>query len=195
MRGRAASLSAALLVSLAWGAPAGASESSDETAKSEVPMVGYGWRVALIDAAALALGGAALGIALADSPRDKSSATVLAVAGLGVYLAGPPILHGARGNATKVEESLGYRVGLPLAGATVGVIAGWVTYAGYRGWYSPAFPLVFGMVGAGVGALAAMVVDATVIAREPVLRTSALGVVPSFDPRSRSVGLTAVGRF
>ncbi len=155
-------------------------------------MVGYGWQVAVMDAAALALGGAALGIALSDSPRDKSSAKVLGLVGLGVYSAGPPILHGVRGNATNAETSLGYRVGLPLAGATAGVTVGWVAQVACVGYGCLALPLAIGITGAGVGALAAMVVDATVLAREPVTRW---GVVPSYDPRSRSLGLTAVGRF
>jgi hypothetical protein len=157
--------------------------------------VGYGWQVVAFDAAALALGGAALGIALSDYPRDKSSAKVLGVTALGVYLVGPPILHGVRGNATQAEESLGLRVGLPLAGATVGIAVGWVACSALGGgWAFLALP-AFGMVGGGFGALAAMVVDAAVVAREPAARPTAWGVVPSFDPRSRSVGVMAVGRF
>jgi hypothetical protein len=130
-------------------------------------------------------------------------AKVLGLAGLGVYLAGPPILHGVRGNATNVESSLGYRVGLPLAGFTagfvIGCVAGGVASSRSSGsewrFSSLAYAYAFGIFGAGVGVLAAMVVDATVIAREPVTRTTAWGVIPSLDPRSRSIGLTAVGRF
>ncbi len=175
-------------------------EPSHRLASSDRPMVAYGWQVFAIDGVALALATAAVAVAL-PQPDDKSPTVALALAGLGTYLVGPPILHAARGNWDNAGESLGMRLGLPFGGGLTGLAVGELLCRGFEDPEAEldltclAMPLGFAALGAGLGALVAMGLDATLVAREPVKPTTAWNLVPAFDPRSRFVGLNAVGRF
>ncbi len=202
MRGVLGPLVVASLVwqSVSWGAKPTTEPSARPTANSDRPMVAYGWQVFAIDGAALALETVALAVVL-PQPHDKSPAVALALTGLGTYLMGPPILHAARGNWDNAGESLGLRLGLPFGGGLTGLALGALLCPRFE---HPGaeldltclgIPLGFAALGAGLGALVAMGLDATLVARQPATPDTAWHLVPSFDPHARSVALNAVGRF
>lgn len=74
----------------------------------------YGYQTLLSD-------GLAIGILVGTGKTDHND---LALAGLAVYVAGAPIVHLAKGSASRAAKSLGLRVGLPLAGGVVGLALG-----------------------------------------------------------------------
>ncbi len=53
--------------------------------------------------------------------------------------------------------------------------------------------LLFGVLGVAVGALAAVVIDARLIAPEPAAPDRAWNLSPSFDPRTRAAGFVLSG--
>jgi hypothetical protein len=199
-----------LCVSLpAWGepapAPAPASLSSPSPASpsaTDAPRsVWYGWNVAAIDFGALALEGGALAIALSDKPHDKTPATVLALTGLSVYLFGPMALHLSRGNPGNAGWSVALRVGAPLVmGGSFALVSAASCQdsppSDDSDWFQcdcACGNVIWGILGAGVGILSAMVIDAAAIAREPATRHQAFYLAPTFDPHRRSAGLALGG--
>ena len=199
MRGVLGSLVAA---ALSWPSVCTGAEPKTEppTASCDQVEVSYGWQVFAIDGAALALGTAAFGVGMTQ-PEDDSPTVGLGLAALGAYLAGPPILHGARGHWDSAGESLGMRVGLPLGGGLTGLAVGAAICHKFEDPDAEldltciGMPLGFAILGGGLGVLVAMGLDATLVAREPATRAAAWTLVPSYEPRSRSVGLNAMGRF
>jgi hypothetical protein len=151
----------------------------------------YGWQTAVVDGAAVLFFVAAVHTAFSDvdyyctqncrSDGDGDGAAVLGMTGVALYGAGGPTIHAAHGRWGTAAASLGIRA-LPIV---LGV------------------PLMQGNddsdAGAGIllgGMLAAMIVDATVLARErvPVKPQAAAGlhVAPGYDRRSRT-GFVSVG--
>jgi hypothetical protein len=188
--------------SVAWGAPPESPSPAPPANVRETRMVGYGWSIVAMDAAALALEGAAIAIAVSDKPDDKTPATMLALTGLSVYLFGPMYLHLVRGNPRNALWSVGLRFGAPL------VIGGSFALASAAGCHDPApdpnYPdeswcqcgctnVMMGLLGAALGIVAAMAIDAGVVAREPARRERAWNLAPSFDPRTRAAGLSLTG--
>ena len=82
----------------------------------------------------------------------------VAVAGGALWLLGPPAIHLAHGHEIRAGWSLGGRIGLPLAGALVGRLAGGDSCDLDEICSSD----VFGMIGVVVGGLAANIVDAAI---------------------------------
>jgi hypothetical protein len=130
-------------------------EEEDEPPK---PGHWYGYQTLGVDLGALAL--------LALSVQSESGG--LALASLGTYVVGPPIVHFAHGNIGKGFGDLGLRLGLPVGGALVGVgfacvLGGCGGHGDFAG-YAAAFG---GLVGGASGGVAAMIIDWALLSREP----------------------------
>jgi len=124
----------------------------------EAPREWYGYQTLLVDVAGIGMG---VGAAGGGYP--------LAIAGLATYVVGGPIVHAAHGHGGKVGLDLGIRLGAPTAGAFTG--AGLACAAGgCRGTYGALGAVAGGLLGIGIGAITAIVIDAAVIAREPAER-------------------------
>ena len=167
----------ALLVLALLAAPAHADEDVVEDS--------YRYQVIVSDAASIsvALVGAAVG-------GDGGDIRPWLVASAVTYTLGAPTIHGVHGNLAHAGISLGVRVSLPLLGMGIGSLA-----AGNEcdGSPSPCNELGSEKVGYGIaiGVLAAMVIDAGVIAR-PIRRSLATPAVTptmSTTPGGATFGL------
>jgi hypothetical protein len=131
---------------------------------------------------------------------------VLAPSSLGVYLLVPPVVHIANGQPARGGASLGLRVGFPIAGMPLGLVAGGVIARATPD-KGDALPwLVLGIVG-GVflGGVAAMVVDDAFLGKVALPRDEgprgmtrpsySVGVLPFADPRRKAAGMSLVGTF
>jgi hypothetical protein len=143
----------------------------------------YGWETLACDAAAVAV--LLLGAdvdrrppTLDDAPAPRPIA--FAAVASGVYAAGPPILHFARGDAWRGLASAGLRIAMPLVGFALGSFAGWAFQS------QPARASADGSLGAIVGGVAAMAIDASAFGWQrwygsgPTARTPVLGARGSF---------------
>lgn len=168
----------------------------------------YGWQTITTDGIALTLGTVGIGVGISSmgsiapcldfdgngcSNRGSSSdpGGLAAAAGLGIsagatYLFAAPIVHASHGHWDKAAMSFGLRA-LPIALATPLLASG-----------NDDAPRI-GLGVLAVGALAAMAVDAAVIAREEVSAHShekpRLGVSPTVDAVNKGGGLSVVGTF
>jgi hypothetical protein len=59
--------------------------------------------------------------------------------------------------------------------------------------WCPFGALIWGVVAGGVGAGVAMAIDAAVIARKPAAPGRAWNLVPTYEPRTRAMGLALTG--
>jgi hypothetical protein len=132
----------------------------------------YGWQTLLSDAATIGLG--ALAYAADDakygspSPQNyELGANALFAAGVATYALGGPAIHWAHGNGRKGLASLGLRVGMPLGGFIAGLLIGNAA-CGNDDSEFVSCPVALGALAFLGGMVAAPVVDAAVIAREPV---------------------------
>jgi tetratricopeptide (TPR) repeat protein len=117
--------------------------------------VWYGWQTLVVDGAAVLLGVA--GAVLAVSSSSGESAGV-PVASLGVitYFLGGPSVHVAHNNLGRGLGSLGLRIGVPIVGGAIGCAAND---------RSGEFRCLAGFViGAALGAVPAVIIDAGVLA-------------------------------
>ena len=126
---------------------AGTARASEYGEEVPVPLVEargtwYGGTVLMFD-------GAMIATAVGCAALTQSEGCQLPVYG---YLLGGPIIHGRHHGWGRALASVGLRLGLPLAGLLLGLSTG-----SSDGW--PAFGA--GAVGAGVGVVAAIAVDAT----------------------------------
>ena len=119
--------------------------------------------------------------------------TALTVSGFAVYALGAPAIHLAHGQPHKVADSLVMRVGLPLGGALVGVLAG--AAACGRSDDEVPCPLITGVLGFVAGGVAAMVLDAAIVAREPVGHPTGARFQTLFIPTSGGGTFALAGRF
>jgi hypothetical protein len=183
----------ALLASVGIARPARAE------APSGTETTWYGWQTLALDATAIALWGAAAAFddARYASPSystygELSDAAI--AAGFVVYLLGPPLLHLGHGNGEKVATSLLLRLGLPIAGALVGGAVGRAAL-GSGGDADVPYPLAAGIVGFVAGGIAAMAIDAAVVARKPVACRSAPAIQPVVVPLAGGARFVLAGRF
>ncbi len=113
--------------------------------------------------------------------------------GVGVYLAGPPIVHYQHGNTGRMLASIALRVGIPaLAIASAANSAG--SGDGENGMYGGGLLLIMG----GVGALSAMLIDdlALSYARVPEAPRPAIAtVVPGLTVDRRGMRASISGVF
>jgi hypothetical protein len=128
-----------------------------------------------------------VGAALGDSAGVSKP---LFVASAATYVLASPVIHAANGRGGPAVGALGLRVFAPVSLGLLGIAAG-AGFGDRRNWGTP---LIGGLVGFGVGVLAAMVIDAAAIARKesPSLTTpqgaGALAV-------GREAGFSFGGRF
>jgi hypothetical protein len=143
----------------------------------------YGWQTLLVDG----LTGVATMAALESKNRGDAPGA-LVVVGAGAFVVGTPIVHFARGHVGKGVASLAIRGG--CGGALFGLEA-------VQG--APQL-----MVVPLLGLIAAIPIDAAVLAREdvPAEQTANTGpfveslhLASTVDPRARGLTLSAVGRF
>jgi len=168
----------------------------------------YGWQTITTDGIALTLGTVGLSVGLASmgsiapcldfdgngcagrgrgaDQGGQAIAATLGIGGAATYLLGAPIVHATHGHWDKAGISLGLRA-LPIALATPLLASG-----------NDDAPAI-GLGVLTVGALAAMAIDAAVVAREdvvPVPRDKPrLGVAPNIDAVNRGGGVSLVGTF
>jgi hypothetical protein len=199
-----------LILSLAFLAPAVASVARAEPPPPVGPTIAapqppvvvsqrawYGWQTLLVD-------GAATGLLVASIPIQSNDANVpLFVGGLGTFALGAPIAHVAHDHPWRGLGSLGLRLGLPAIGLAVGAMVA-PTVAGDHpndttGAGAVSEMIAGGLVGAGIGAVAAMAIDASVLAwdsgpaapRDSSRAQSFARIAPNVGvtPRGASVGL------
>jgi len=158
-------------------------------AKPETPQTTwYGWQTLIADGAAAGL----LGLTLLSS--DGNAANVLGTLSFGTYLLGGPIVHWSHGHGWTGFGSLAARVGFPLGGALVGVLIGAAACGSSEDEFIPC-PVAFGAVGLLGGMVAAPIVDAAVLAREPVTPPAGPPVQALFVPSGGGGKLVLAGRF
>ena len=141
-----------------------------------------GWQTLLVDG--LTAGAV---IAALDSRDRSDAAAAIVIIGAGAFAMGSPIVHFAHGHAGKGAASLAIRGGCAA-------VLGLGTAAGTA-------PQVLAV--ALLGMIAAIPIDAAILAREDVsaeqaARTSPsleLRVAPAVDPRASGFTLSAVGEF
>jgi hypothetical protein len=144
---------------------------ADASAPTEVATSWYGWQTLLSDAGAIGLWSLA---AVVDEAQYGSASwrsyqawsTALTASGFAVYALGAPAILLAHGHGDKVADSLVMRVGLPFGGALVGALAGGAACG--PSYDEVPCPLVAGVLGFVAGGVAAMVLDAVVVAHEAV---------------------------
>jgi hypothetical protein len=161
----------------------------------------YGWQTLLSDLGVIGLWSAAYAVDDAKygsaSPQNYDIATnVLGWAGLAVYALGAPAIHAAHGNGRKALGSLGLRIGLPLGGALAGALIGSATCGGSNSNDDVvSCPVIFGLLGFLGGGVAAPIVDAAVVAREPVTPPEGPRFQAAFVPSASGGTFVFGGRF
>jgi hypothetical protein len=159
----------------------------------------YGWETLTADGAAIALFVAA---GLLDEAKRKSSppdptlgllADAALATGIAAYVAGPPLMHIVRGNGKKTGASVALRLGLPLAGAITGFVAGDVACTSNRD-QEVSCPLITGVLGFVAGGITAIVIDAAALARTPAGR-AAPAVQPVVVPVAGGARFVLGGHF
>lgn len=164
----------------------------------------YGWQTLSIDGAVLATG------LLPIIPKTSSPTanTTIAITWVSAYALGAPIVHWAHGQVGKGFGSMGMRVVGPFAGVFLGAGVGFLTGADFGARDSNGNALYTStgetLMAAGflAGFLTPMVIDAAVLAREPVkpqlsARTGLKGFQLSAAPTllRGGAGLSAGGLF
>jgi hypothetical protein len=162
------SLLAAILVTATALTAATARADDDSTApkpkKSEPEETWYGWQTLSTDGAALALL-----IAAGSTTQSSSTTGTLALASLGTYALGGPVVHLAHDRARTAAGDLVVRVSVPLATTVLGAMIGnaVIPPSPCEGDGPCGGGIAFGLVGLGVGVLTASIVDAAVFGYEP----------------------------
>ncbi len=131
---------------------------SGRTVTRTIPGARYGLEILLADGVALGMAGMSIKV---EQPG-------LGILGLSTYLMAPPIVHFIHGRPGRAAASFGLRLGAPavgmMTGIALGCAVGWCSSRGDFGWVGA---FIGGAVGVTSGAIAAMVIDAVVLAREP----------------------------
>lgn len=147
----------------------------------------YGWQTLMLDGAAMVMtvGAGHMG----GSGNDDSTAQVLGVSALAVYVLGGPIVHGANDHWGKAAGSLAMRVAAPAA-------LGALFYYGSEALTDCESAMfgcgLMGLFGGVLGVAGAIAVDSAVIARERVPAPPPnqwVSLAPSVAPR-REGGMT-----
>jgi len=144
----------------AWGSPAYAWPQQQPPPESEPKLESnwYGWQTLIVDGVWL------FGL----SAADEQSATLI----VGTYVLGGPIVHWSHGNVGRGFGSLALRLGAPL-GLALAFASGCDSSDGDMGCIGSV------VAGAALGVVGAVVLDASVLAREEVpIEDSALSIGP-----------------
>ena len=177
-----------------------AREAPDAPQAPEAPRTSwYGWQTLVADAGVIALWSAAY--AVDDAKYGSSSkqgyevgTNLLVASGVAVYFLGGPAIHWAHGHGRKGLGSLGLRVGLPLGGLIAGALLGTVACGSSDNEIVPC-PVAIGALGFMGGAVAAPIVDAAVVAREPVTPPTGSQLQAAFVPSGGGGTFVLAGRF
>jgi hypothetical protein len=162
-----------LLAALALGlliastTSAAAAEETPETPTLDDP-TWYGWQTLLADGAAAAL--VAGGLA--------SGRSVVTAAGVASFALTPGVIHGVHGHPGKAAGDIAVRIGSPIVCAVVlglaGALLGRTTAPSHYGPADDVSPsgaetglTLGGLIGLGVGVVAASAIDAGMLARSP----------------------------
>jgi len=178
--------------------PAATGASVNPAATAVVPGERYGAETIGADLLAVGL---ELGTLVAGRSNDTRTATSFAIAGGAVYLLGAPVIHALHqpGLGTSAK-SLALRIGLPLAGGLLFGALGSINNGtgGDEAGLGTAFGAILGI---GLGAVAASVVDAAVLAREPDSEAPRAMLTPLIVPHASAIaptggaGLALAGHF
>jgi hypothetical protein len=183
-----------LLVALIAGARvARADEAGDPGVSQPAPTSWYGWQTLTSDGSAIALGALAYG---ADKAGGTSITNVFWTASVVTFFVGAPVIHWKHGHVGTGFGSLGLRVGLPLGAFLAGVLIGNAACGDSDSENSfVGCPVGVGAVAALAGLVAAPIVDAAVLAREPVTPPAAPPIQAAFVPSEGGGKLVLAGRF
>jgi len=138
------------------------------------PSEWYGYETLLVDGAGLGLGAASV-----------AGGIPFGIAGLATYVLGGPIVHAVHGHGGKVGIDLAVRLGAPAVGLATGAAIGCAMVSCGKGDFSAIIGIIGGGVGAGVGMLTAIIIDAAVLANEPAAPAKAKpwNGKPTFTPQ------------
>ena len=141
--------------------------------QNEVPVDSrrwYGWKTLIVDGAALSLVGAALVVELPERSGDEHAVKVVLGGAALVYAVGGPTIHLVQRRPWHALASLGMRGGLPIVGAVVWEAVSCPSSSRERSSVQCGmFPLLFGLT---AGALAAMALDASLLAWDRASRAT-----------------------
>lgn len=183
---------AALLGSLALPATARAAEPTapaEESSPAATPTPAsvrwYGWQPLVVDLGSIAtkVGGGFV--------RGAGTAPIEIVGGAG-YVLGAPLIHLAHGQADKAGVSIALRTLVPGVGALVGVLLASIAFP--NGTVSQSgdsvsavdksvYQALGGFIGFGAGAVAGIVVDDVVVAKEKAAPPAPPDSHPTIEPR------------
>ena len=149
-------------------------EQAEELPKKAIPGDWYGYETLLVDGAGLGLGAGTV-----------AGGIPLGIAGLATYVLGGPIVHAVHGQGGKVGIDLAVRLGAPAVGMATGAAIGCAMFSCSKGDFAGFGAMILGGVGAGVGVLTAIVIDAAVLANEPGLpaKTKSWNGKATFTPQ------------
>jgi hypothetical protein len=150
-------------------APAPASDPAEPERES------YGWQIAIADAAGLML--------LFGTDHSQGSAT----AGVIVYMLGGPVIHAAHDQPARGGASLALRLALPVASAWL-----WGRCSSHEEECENDGAVAVGLV---LGAVTAMVLDATALSHPIKARPAQLTWTPRVTATRQQVGLGVLGQF
>lgn len=166
-----------------------------EVAKGEGPeRTWYGYQTLAADGVAVVMTSLGLESAIHDatSGRSSSEATtaLLLVGGSMTYLFAAPTIHALHGHWGKAGGSLGLRAApFALCAAILGAGSSSSTNAGREKADAVGGAALF------LGIIAAMAIDSSVIANETVAPTPTTALAPTFDPKTKAVGLSFAATF
>jgi hypothetical protein len=144
----------------------------------------YGWQTLLADAASITM-------FLGSSSASTTGAEVALVG----YAAGGPAIHFAHSQWSSGLGSLGLRFGLPLVGFYTGAAIAGPACPASQGRDPLGCGLGYMVGGVLFGGLAAVVLDATVLAYEPAKATRGAWVAPSLAFDKERAAVTLSGQF
>jgi hypothetical protein len=155
--------------------PVSSDATSAENQKPGVVKRWYGWQTLILD-----------GVALVLTPINP-------YVGLGTYLLGAPIVHGAHGRFLTGFGDLGLRFSAPVVGAALPYIA---STAGKNGGCKTSCEVATA-TGAVLGLVAAVVIDAAAIAREeiPKRESARMNLRPIAVPHPTGLDLGLIATF
>ena len=161
----------------------------------------YGWQTLIGDLASAGLMTAGLAVNADATGYDSGRrfmGSAIATLGVAGYAAGAPTLHFINHHPLGALGSIGLRLALPTLGAAIGAGAANCSADHQEGSLCPLSQLVLGV---GVGALAAIALDASVLAwtRAPehadATTLSGLGIAPMIASDGKSGELRIFGSF
>ena len=152
---------------------------------AEAPQRWYGWQPLMVDVSSIAtmVGGGFV--------RGAATAPIEIVGGAG-YLFGAPLIHLAHGHGESVGRSLALRALVPGAAALLGVLIAWAAFPngterGHVDIDKSVYQAEGGFIGFGAGAIAGMIIDDALVAKEKAPLPANPDSGPTIAPRVAGV--------